>query len=338
MNHFLRKKAMIQERVLSKCRMLPRLFCKMMTFPNVLKAIGAMLVGYLVLSYLHQVTYVWQCTTLGDTLRPVSREVCPILPDKWSGTIDGKRLRIGILMVYDDHYGGSDERLVPRLIRNREVYCAKHDCTVISGATAKSKGSTPARPPAWEKLTAILMQLNTNQFDYILYVDMDMIIMNPEKSPESFLRQAPPLQDFILTNDWSGVNTGVMFVRNSEFSKWFLQTAYNQVQLVEKFSSTGTPHPFEYEQRAFHFLLNTEVWQSRNLPRYQGNSTELRSHFTSLPQCSMNSYLLHPLEFRANREESHYIESDFIVHLAGKKGQIKTVLTNYFLTLAEEEY
>ena len=80
------------------------------------------------------------------------------------------------------------------------------------------------------------------------------------------------------------------------------------------------------------------MWQSRDLPTYPGNSTELATHFTALPQCSMNSYVLHPLEFRADFEESQYVDSDFIVHFAGKKAQIKIDLAHYYLDLAEEEY
>ena len=87
-----------------------------------------------------------------------------------------------------------------------------HGCVVISSPTKKSN-----RPPAWEKLTSMLDALNTNLYDYIFYVDMDMIIMNPDKSPMSFISQAPPNQDFILTSDWSGVNTGAILARNSSF-------------------------------------------------------------------------------------------------------------------------
>eukprot|EP01034_Spumella_vulgaris_P018254 gene18254-23305_t len=79
-----------------------------------------------------------------------------------------------------------------------------------------------------------------------------------------------------------------MFARNSDFSKTFLQLAWDQEQLVQKYSANGVPHPFEYEQRAFHYLMNTPLWQGRGLPQYQGDYLENRKHFTTLPQCSMN--------------------------------------------------
>ena len=52
------------------------------------------------------------------------------------------------------------------------------------------------------------------------------------------------------------------------FSHWFLRTAWSQVQLLKKTSLKGITHPFEYEQRAFHYLLDTEVWRDRGLERY----------------------------------------------------------------------
>lgn len=330
----------MNEKITTSCRAFPKFLCKTLTIGFVAKLILVITVIYYVTSYIHTATYIWQCTTLGDTMRPVARHSCPVpVHQDWTigGNVPSKQPKIGLVMVYDDNYGGSDKKLVPRLIKNRENYCAKHGCSVIR-APEDSHEVKNARPPAWGKLTAMLAQLKTNKYDYVLYVDMDMVIMNPSISPETILHLAPRNQDFILTNDWSGVNTGVMFARNSSFSKWFLQTAWDQDQLVAKYSADGVAHPFEYEQRAFHFLLNTPVWQERDLPQYRGNSTELRTHFTSLPQCVMNSYVLHPLEFRADREVSHFVESDFIVHLAGKKGQVKMDLMNYFLDIAEEEY
>ena len=33
-------------------------------------------------------------------------------------------------------------------------------------------------------------------------------------------------------------------------------------------SRQGIPYPFEYEQRSFHYLLQTQVWRTRGLPKY----------------------------------------------------------------------
>ena len=330
---------MLNDRIMTKLRALPKYLCKVLTVSFVLKSIVAFTALYFITSYVHTATYIWQCTTLADALIPVARHSCPGITEISMQSSSANNPSVAVLVVYDKSYGGKDKNLVSRIIKNRENYCTLHGCTVVTHITTETDTTQKiVCPPAWSKLTAMLEQLKTNKFAYVLYIDMDMIILNPKISPQRILALAPPEQDFVLTNDWSGVNTGIMFARNSEFSKWFLQTAWDQDQLVGKFSADGKPHPFEYEQRAFHFLLNSDIWQYRQLPQYRGNSTELRRHFTALPQCTMNSYLLHPLELRADRKASHYVEGDFLVHLAGKKGQIKMDLMNFFLTMAEEEY
>ena len=40
--------------------------------------------------------------------------------------------------------------------------------------------------------------------------------------------------------------------------------------MVQKKSPAGTNYPFEYEQRVFHHLLESQVWLDRHLPRYPG--------------------------------------------------------------------
>ena len=66
-----------------------------------------------------------------------------------------------------------------------------------------------------------------------------------------------------MATDWSGPNTGVWIAKNTQFTKNFLQLLWDQDQLVPPRSPEGASYPFEYEQRAFHYLLNTDVWQNR---------------------------------------------------------------------------
>ena len=84
--------------------------------------------------------------------------------------------------------------------------------------------------------------------------------------------------DLIVTEDWSGVNSGVWIANNTPWTRKFLRTAFEQKQLDEPYASNGAKHPFEYEQRAFHFLMDSEVWKKRGLPTYKGDSVEIRRH------------------------------------------------------------
>lgn len=69
-------------------------------------------------------------------------------------------------------------------------------------------------------------------------------------------------------------------------------------------------YPFEYEQRSFHYLLQTRKWCERGLPHYDynaryaeifGGSDDQKSlerspwdHVALLPQCALNSYMMYP--------------------------------------------
>jgi hypothetical protein len=114
--------------------------------------------------------------------------------------------------------------------------------------------------------------------------------------------------DIIMTNDWNGPNTGIWLIRNSTWSINFLHLLWSQTQFLNEKSPNGIPYPFEYEQRAFHYLLNTDIWQQRKLPRYQeyiinknnsnSNIIPIRNHIYILPQCAFNSYSIHPFDYR----------------------------------------
>ena len=207
-----------------------------------------------------------------------------------------------MVSIYADDDNNWKDELMNRVVDNRKQYCQRHGYEFIN-ANALIDHS---RPVAWSKLIAVEKTLQ--QCDYVVYVDMDVIIMRPEIPLQAFINHAPPYADFIMSNDWSGPNTGVWIARKSVFSTWFLKTAFEQKQLLLPYASNGYKHPFEYEQRAFHYLMNTKLWRTRHLPRYNGEfADEVASHFYLYPQCAFNSYIVHPFEFRANRQISQVI-------------------------------
>lgn len=287
----------------------------------------------LMLWYLHTVTYVWQSTTLANELYPITRTMC---------LVDNKQIdsvtphvspgnKIGVLFLFDDRDGTWNAPLMSRMLQNRQAYCKKYGYIAINANNLIDK----SRPPAWSKLLAIEKHLSTGKYDYILYMDMDVVIMNFSISLETFVEASRPEADLIMTEDWGGLNTGIWFARNSSWTKWFLLKAWDQRQLMNKYSKDGIPHPFEYEQRAVHFLSQSRVWKERKLPKYDGNASEIARHIHVLPQCAFNSYSMHPLAWKGSRQVSQYVTGDFLIHFAGKKGQIKANLMDHYLSIAE---
>jgi hypothetical protein len=318
---------------------IPRSSKQILTYISYISAsLLALFVSYHTLLYLFNESFVWQCTTLADIIEPVNRKACDIKNYKSSlsktsnfhRALDTlpKDLKIGMLMLYNDKDGTWNNELMARVLKNREEYSRMHGYSIVVANDALDS----TRPPAWSKLKALDLRLDA--FDYLLYIDMDVVIMNMNIKLESFIA-LDPNKDVIMTEDWNGPNTGVWLVKRTEWSHWFLQASWNQTQLIPRHSKDGVPHPFEYEQRAVHYLLDTDIWRSRKLPRYHANIEEIRSHFLFLPQCAMNSYILYPYYPVGDRETAHYIDGDFLVHFAGKKGDYKTGLMEHFLTVAE---
>lgn len=285
----------------------------------------ALLSLWMFISHVHTETYVWQCTRLSNKYRPVKRSSCMTLPP-YNPKVP-KKYKIALLLIYDNTDGTWDKGLMDRVIQNRQIYCQKHGYELIMANNMIDK----SRPAAWSKLLAMKYYLSNEDFDYIIYIDMDAIIMNDTIRIDQFVNLSNNSYDLIMSEDWSGLNTGIWIARKSRWTIWFLETAWNQKQLVQKTSTRGISYPFEYEQRAFHYLLNTKKWSDRNLPIYKGNITEIRSHLFYLPQCALNSYILHPLDNRGDHENARYVDGDFIVHFAGKKGKNKMDLMDYYL-------
>lgn len=349
--------------------------------------IGVLLISstmlYYSLWYIHEETYIWQCTTMADFIRPVSRKECKVgemdigrSSVSYRGSSHNQTVplsyetsnkpNIAIMMIFNDANGAWDPHLMRKVIINREAYCRKHNYSMF----VANQYLDHSKPPAWSKLSAARNYLLTNpKLDYIFYLDMDIVIMNMDIKLEQLIslgiQQSDHKKenvDFILTEDWNGLNTGTWFVRNTQWSAWLLQAAFNLSALFSvKQSPEGINFPFEYEQRAFHYLYNTAVWQKRLLPRYDDDlkkhseqsgmypvvpyltadgavqtSSSVREHFAFLPQCAMNSYVMYPFYWNGDREQSHYIDGDFLVHFAGKKGKVKTNLMNHYLELSRK--
>ncbi|CAN0321775.1 unnamed protein product [Ectocarpus fasciculatus] len=144
--------------------------------------------------------------------------------------------------------------------------------------------------------------------------------------------------DLIVTQDWNGPNSGVILIKNSDFSRWLLQEWWDQKQFVKG------PYPFHYEQRAMHYLLQTDRWKEEGLPFYADYAV-VRAHTAVLDQCAMNSYLVHPWQVLLGRTSAgsaaSYESGDFMLHFAGKKGRVRLELVDYYYPRAKkamEEY
>jgi len=198
--------------------------------------------------------------------------------------------RVAILTLYDSTWSWAGS-LVDN---NRDEYAARWGYEYVN-ANGLINAS---RPTAWSKLTAMVHHLP--KYDWLLYLDADALIMNPDIQIEAFLDRR---YDFIATNDGNGFNSGSMLVQNTPWALWWLQQLWNQGHLV-----TGKNLPFLYEQRAFHALLAADP------------SIEAK-HVKYLPPCAFNSQLK-----KSPFDLGQFVPGDFVLHFAGYHGLTKQVM------------
>ena len=125
------------------------------------------------------------------------------------------------------------------------------------------------RPPAWAKVKQILLHLS--RYDYIMWIDADTYIMNQNRLVENLIYEEMNGRDILIARDCDIMNSGVMVIRNTRWSKKFFELVYDQVQFL---------HHSNWEQAAI-------------IDLYEKNISNAHEHFTVLPvykQNKMNSY------------------------------------------------
>lgn len=252
--------------------------------------------------------------------------------------------RVVLLVAYDKGIteDGWTEDHNERSVQNKRAYAQRHGYALEVGHFRELTD----RPGGWGKL--LMIKDAMQRYDIVAYLDIDTVIMNGEVRLEQMLE---PGKDLASTADTSGINSGAMVFRSSDWSRWFLDELWAQEWLVEG------PYPFKWDQRPFHYLLQTDKWLSSKshhrgtdahpFPPYpvtdpsqcpacppadasdpRRSSEDILRHIRLLPQCAMNSFLLWPFSEKNRRrlEVSQYVSGDFVLHAAGYRGAFKAAV------------
>jgi hypothetical protein len=168
---------------------------------------------------------------------------------------------------------------------NKIEYCKKYGYDFIEDNSVYDE----SKPIPWSKLKLILKYID--EYDYIVWIDADIYIMNKEMCLEEMIKEKQLDKDIMVGSDWKYMNTGFLSVKNSEFSKKYLEDVFNH---------TG----YENEDGGqFSRYANWEQGAFINL--YDKNHLESQSKIVITEPTFVNCYWY------------NYFPGFFIIHFAG---------------------
>lgn len=171
---------------------------------------------------------------------------------------------------------------------NKQLYCEKHGYDFIEDDNIYNKSKTIH----WSKIFLFLKYLDS--YDWLVWIDSDIFIMNDNITLESFIDKYGSDHDMIIGSDWRMPNTGVWFVKNCEFSKLFLQAVWDNVY-----------DPNEDPKERY---LNFE--QGSVINCLDKNVLDCKKHIKIAPPEEINSYWY------------SYFVGHFVLHFAGVRGEL----------------
>jgi hypothetical protein len=134
------------------------------------------------------------------------------------------KVKIGICTFYTGEKYSEDVVLYP--LKIFQEYCTKYNYDFI----VETKSLDESLPPQWTKILLLLKHLS--KFDYLVWMDIDIIIMNDKITLNQIIYDHMDGKDFLLSRDVSNhINTGVLFVKNTQYAKDILELNYKLPEL-----------------------------------------------------------------------------------------------------------
>jgi hypothetical protein len=155
------------------------------------------------------------------------------------------------------------------------VYCALHGYDLIMDESVHD----PDRPPAWSKV--LLLQKYLDKYEHLVWLDSDLYIMNINVKLENWIEDIMGEHDMFVSKDWKMINTGVWFIRNTDYMHTFLEKIYSN------------------------FLEHSHWEQESFIQLYDKNEDDIQNHCKIVYHTDINSYWF------------NYCHGHFIIHMCG---------------------
>lgn len=165
--------------------------------------------------------------------------------------------------------GSKFSQFFHKIVNNKYKYCQvmNYTCYIFKNIIINE-----SRPLAWQKVHAI-DKVMRNGCNTLFWIDGDAIIMDYKEIPKT-------TKDIALTRDFNGINTGIMVIKNNNWTDNFFHRVAN--------TTTYNFHPW---------------WEQAAIIKYFETELITRQHIEFINQQYYNSY--------------NVIKSKFIYHPAG---------------------
>ena len=187
-------------------------------------------------------------------------------------------MKVGVCTLY---IGEAFKHKVEFCVKSIELYCERHGYDLITDQSVADD-----REPLWNKIRLIEKYLP--DYDYIVWIDADMLIMKHEMTLEYLIHNYLVNKQLLVCKDIGEyANTGFMLVKNTEYMLRLLNTIYSLPELAGNYHEQG--------------VLTT---------LYNRNVLNLHEHMVLVPI----------LEQRlCNAAMCNYEPGDFLIHFLGIK-------------------
>lgn len=174
-------------------------------------------------------------------------------------------------------------------------YCAKHNYTLITDETLADH----KRDYMWSKVPLIREQLPN--YDYIVWIDGDITIMNDEIKLEHFIELYLGNKDTMMAVDVGNqINTGFWVLKNTPYMIRLLDLIFTLPELAGNY----------HEQGVFNRLYEKDLY-------------DLRKHSRIIPEIEQRLF---------NANMSIYVIGDFLLHFLGirNNNHLKKAITDHY--------
>lgn len=186
------------------------------------------------------------------------------------------------------------------------IYCSisqakhakSHDYTRI---TEEIPFDEVKRELQWAKIP--LIQKHLKDWDWIVWLDGDILITNQDRKIEDFINLIHPGKFLFIGRDFQGLNSGVFFIRNCPLAHEFVEDVWN---------FKGFDRQLFHEQTAMDQLICT--------PKYNSGVQVIPHQFINI----INAY-----DYRMD-PNIHWLPGDFCIHFAGIRGTAREQLQKIY--------